>query len=108
MNESETVLLQLFWQFTNLTMVCYMLHMYTKFKLTSKPRKGLKPCLTFYPTYDWELAFHIYIYRDREKESSLGGTERHREMSAFFLRVGQGGVVVKDVDSNTYNAILNL
>ena len=22
--------------------------------------KGLKPCLTFYPTYDWELAFHIY------------------------------------------------
>ena len=34
--------------------------MYTLFKLTSKPRKGLKPCLTFYPTYDCELAFHIY------------------------------------------------
>ena len=25
-NESETVLLQLFWQFTNLTVLCYMLH----------------------------------------------------------------------------------
>ena len=35
--------------------------------MTCKPRKGLKPCLTFYPTYDWELAFHIYI----ERESSL-------------------------------------
>ena len=32
------------------------------------PRKGLEPCLTFYPTYDWELAFHIYIYRERERE----------------------------------------
>ena len=40
-----------------------MLHMYTQCKMTSKPRKGLKPCLTFYPTYDWELAFHIYIER---------------------------------------------
>ena len=28
-----------------------MLHMY-------------KPCLTFSPTYDWELAFHIYIERE--------------------------------------------
>ena len=34
--------------------------------MTCKPRKGLKPCLTFYPNYDWELAFHIYIYRERE------------------------------------------
>ena len=25
---------------------------------------NLKPCLTFYPTYDWELAFHIYIERE--------------------------------------------
>ena len=44
-----------------------MLHMYTQCKLTCKPRKSLKPCLTFYPTYDWKLAFHIYI----ERESSL-------------------------------------
>ena len=28
-----------------------------------RQNEGLKPCLTFYPTYDWELAFHIYIYR---------------------------------------------
>ena len=41
-----------------------MLHMYTQCKLTCKPRKGLEPCLTFYPTYDWELAFHIYIERE--------------------------------------------
>ena len=27
-----------------------------------RQNEGLKPCLTFYPTYDWELAFHIYIY----------------------------------------------
>ena len=32
--------------------------------MTCKPRKGLKPCLTFYRTYDWELAFHIYIERE--------------------------------------------
>ena len=69
-NESETlnrILLQLFWQFTNLTV---LVTMYTQCKMTCKPRKGLKPCLTFYPTYDWELAFHIYI----ERESSLGFT----------------------------------
>ena len=42
-----------------------MLHMY----IYMKPRKGLKPCLTFYPTYDWELAFHIYIERERAHQS---------------------------------------
>ena len=37
-----------------------------------------------------------------------GCTGRHREMSAFFLRAVQGDVVGKDLDSNTYNAVLNL
>ena len=37
-------------------------------ELTCKPRKGLKPCLTVYTTYDWELAFHIYIDRETERQ----------------------------------------
>ena len=70
MNESETLIRsftiilavhQLYSILLHVTYVCIM-------ELTNKPRKGLKPCLTFYPTYDWELAFHIYIYRERERE----------------------------------------
>ena len=37
---------------------CYIVYI---MQLTCKPRKGQKPCLTFYPTDDWELAFHLYI-----------------------------------------------
>ena len=45
--------------------------------MTCKPRKGLKPCLTFYPTNDWELAFHIYI----EKEFTAPNKPHYKKFS---------------------------
>ena len=53
-----------------------------RLKSTCKPRKSLKSCLTFYPTYDWELAFHIYI----ERESSLNPARTQALISAVKIR----------------------
>ena len=57
--------------------------------MTCKPRElslslSLESCLTFYPTYDWELAFHKY----RERESSLVGIkEEYRDAFRFLFNI---------------------
>ena len=65
MNESETlnhyftIILAVHQPYSIMLHVTYVYIM----QADLQPRKGLKPCFTFYPTYDWELAFHIYRER---------------------------------------------
>ena len=42
--------------------------------MTCKPHKGLKPCLTFYPTYDWEFAFHKVALSCLQNEDGVENT----------------------------------
>ena len=66
LNSSFTIILAIHQPYSLMLHVTYVYIM----------QADLKPCLTFYPTYDWELAFHIYIYiyvyvyiyRERERK----------------------------------------
>ena len=51
---------------------------------------GLKPCLTFYPTYDWELAFHIYREREFTAPTSYPGSILgERRVKSVYTRLQQ-------------------
>ena len=64
LNRSFTIILAVHQPYSIMLHVTYVYKIQAD--LQTLPRKGLKPCLTFYPTYDWELAFHISHFEIEE------------------------------------------